>query len=109
MTDTIPSDRQQALRTLLSTYPVRLRIARALIGISRDQLAERAGLSSQIVSELERGRRHPFAREARALADALVLPIDFFRGSAVSSEALLRVISGETDARAWAVANEGAR
>lgn len=106
--DGISSERASNLRRLLLTYAVRLRLARALVGISRARLAARAELPLEIIDDLERGLRHPFTREARAIADAVELPIDFFRASSLSTEVLLKVFCGETDARARALLMQAA-
>ncbi|HYI26134.1 MAG TPA: helix-turn-helix transcriptional regulator, partial [Thermomicrobiales bacterium] len=51
-----------------------LRRHRLEAGLSQDDLAERAGLSTRGVSDLERGRRtSPRAETVRMLADALNL------------------------------------
>ena len=104
--DGISSERASNLRRLLLTYAVRLRLARALVGISRARLAARAELPLEIIDDLERGLRHPFTREARAIADAVELPIDFFRASSLSTEVLLKVFCGETDAKARALLSQ---
>jgi transcriptional regulator with XRE-family HTH domain/tetratricopeptide (TPR) repeat protein len=52
-----------------------LRQLRAEVGLTQEQLAERAGLSVRAISNLERGRtRKPFPHSLRALAAALGLP-----------------------------------
>ena len=49
-----------------------LRRLREAAGLSQEELAERAGLSSHAVSALERGTRtRPYPHTVRALADAL--------------------------------------
>ena len=106
--DEMPPERTRDLRSLLTTYAVRLRLARALVGIGRGKLAARADLPTDVIDALERGVRHPFAREARAIADALQIPIDFFRASGVSTEVLLKVFSGETDAKVRAALSKDA-
>src|SRR5947209_20211675 len=51
-----------------------LKRQRETAGLSQEELAERAGLSVQAVSALERGtRRNPHAATVRLLADALKL------------------------------------
>jgi predicted ATPase/DNA-binding CsgD family transcriptional regulator len=55
-------------------FGARLRRARAAAGLAQEELAERAGLSSNTVSGLERGEhRHPHPATVRALAAALGL------------------------------------
>ena len=54
------------------TFGVRLRTLRESAGLSQEELAERAHLSSHAVSALERGTRtRPYPHTVRALADAL--------------------------------------
>jgi predicted ATPase/transcriptional regulator with XRE-family HTH domain len=56
------------------SFGVRLRRERETLGLSQEELAERAGLSSHAVSALERGTRtRPYPHTVRALADALGL------------------------------------
>ena len=51
-----------------------LRRQREAAGLSQEALAERAGLTADAVSALERGaRRRPYPHTVRALADALGL------------------------------------
>ena len=51
-----------------------LRRQRLSAGLSQEALAERAGLSADALSALERGkRRAPYAKTLRALVDALGL------------------------------------
>ncbi len=54
------------------SFGSRLRLLRESAGLSQEELAERAGLSSHAVSALERGTRtRPYPHTVRALADAL--------------------------------------
>lgn len=53
------------------TFAQRLRMVREARGLSRRELAERAGLSSSALSLLERGKRRPTYPTLRALAEAL--------------------------------------
>ena len=49
-----------------------LRALREAAGLSQEELAERAGLSSHAISALERGTRtRPYPHTVRALCDAL--------------------------------------
>jgi WD40 repeat protein/transcriptional regulator with XRE-family HTH domain len=50
-----------------------LRRYRAAAGLTQEELAERAGLSSRGLSYLERGNRQPYRDTVRRLADALML------------------------------------
>lgn len=57
-----------------TAFGARLRSAREAAGLTQEALAERAGLSFNAVSALERGlRRHPYPATLQALADALAL------------------------------------
>ena len=59
------------------SFATRLRRLREAAGLSQEALAERAGLSLNAISALERGeRRHPYPATVRALADALGLTDD---------------------------------
>ena len=59
------------------SFGVRLRRLRETAGFTQEELAGRAGLSLNAVSDLERGRRrHPYPHTVRSLADALQLPED---------------------------------
>jgi predicted ATPase/DNA-binding XRE family transcriptional regulator len=54
------------------SFAEHLRRLREAVGLSQEELAERAGLSSHAVSALERGTRtRPYPHTVRALADAL--------------------------------------
>src|SRR5688572_9730428 len=56
------------------TFGARLRALREAAGLTQEELAERAGLSVNGLSQLERGeRRRPHPRTVRALAEALGL------------------------------------
>ncbi len=56
------------------SFGARLRRLREAAGLTQEELASRAGLSSDAVSRLERGqRKHPYLHTVRALADALDL------------------------------------
>ena len=57
-----------------SSFEDQLRSFREGAGLSQEELAERAGLSTDAVSALERGTRtHPYPATVRALSDALSL------------------------------------
>ena len=56
------------------SFGARLRRLREAAGLTQEELASRAGLSSDAVSRLERGqRKHPYPHTVRSLADALEL------------------------------------
>src|SRR5947209_18116605 len=67
-------------------FGVLLRKHRAQVGLTQEELAERAGLSARVVSDLERGvTRTPQRHTVQCLADALnLMGVDraAFRGSA---------------------------
>ncbi|CAA9458182.1 MAG: hypothetical protein AVDCRST_MAG37-3343 [uncultured Rubrobacteraceae bacterium] len=59
------------------TFGARLRRLRKVSGLTQEELASRAGLTSNAVSALERGtRKHPYPHTVRSLADALGLSED---------------------------------
>ena len=58
-------------------FGARLRRLREGAGLTQEELASRAGLSTRAISSLERGeRKHPYPHTARSLADALGLADD---------------------------------
>ena len=60
-----------------ASFGHRLRRLREAAGLTQEELAGRAGLSPNAISDLERSRRrHPYPHTVRALADALELPED---------------------------------
>ncbi|MDQ3654458.1 MAG: helix-turn-helix domain-containing protein, partial [Chloroflexota bacterium] len=75
-----------AMRTRTDAwFGVRLRHLRLAAGLTQEALAERAGLSLNAISALERGeRRHPYPRTIQVLADALGIPDDERRALAAS-------------------------
>ncbi|MFN8677672.1 MAG: helix-turn-helix domain-containing protein [Thermomicrobiales bacterium] len=57
------------------SFAARLRQARRAAGLTQEELAERAGLTPNAISALERGEhRHPYPATVRALVRALALP-----------------------------------
>ncbi len=57
-----------------ATFGMRLRRARDLAGLTQEELAERAGLTPNAISALERGEHpHPYPATVRALSAALQL------------------------------------
>jgi predicted ATPase/DNA-binding XRE family transcriptional regulator len=59
------------------SFAAALRQLRIRSGLTQEQLAERAGLSTNAISALERGeRRHPYPHTVRALASALGLDVE---------------------------------
>ncbi|MFN8517455.1 MAG: helix-turn-helix transcriptional regulator, partial [Chloroflexia bacterium] len=57
-----------------TTFGELLRRYRTAAGLSQDDLAERAALSTKAIGALEQGhRRYPYPHTVRALADALKL------------------------------------
>lgn len=59
-------------------FPARLRMARELRGLTQAKVAAASGLSAAAVSQFESGAVHPRTDTRRELADALVVPPDFF-------------------------------
>jgi predicted ATPase/transcriptional regulator with XRE-family HTH domain len=79
--------------TSAPSFGVLLRRYREAAGLSQEELAERAGVSAQAISALERGeRRHPYPATVRQLAAALDLPED-------DQGALLAAVPARTQAR----------
>jgi transcriptional regulator with XRE-family HTH domain len=60
------------LKTLLG---VAIRTERSALGISQEELAERAGLHRTYVSDLERGARNPSIVSVEKIAEALNLSL----------------------------------
>ncbi len=59
------------------SFATQLRRLRVAAGLTQEEVAHRAGLSSTAVSALERGeRRRPYPHTVRSLADALALPAE---------------------------------
>src|ERR687893_3289736 len=57
-----------------TSFGTQLRTLREGAGLTQEQLAERAGLTANAISALERGeRRHPYPHTVQALAEALAL------------------------------------
>jgi transcriptional regulator with XRE-family HTH domain len=65
-----------------SGFAARLRQLREAVVLTQEQLAGRAGLHKLGVAKLERGGREPAWATVLALADALGVPCDQFRGAA---------------------------
>src|SRR3954452_25389322 len=57
----------------MSSFGDELRRLRRSAGLSQETLAQRAGLSAEAISLLERGRRTPRMTTMRLLADAMAL------------------------------------
>src|SRR5689334_16917953 len=57
-----------------TSFAALLKRRRAIIGLTQELLAERAGLSVRAISDLERGvKQHPYPHTVRRLAQALEL------------------------------------
>lgn len=85
-----------------TTLGVAIKTERSALGLSQEQLAERAGLHRTYVSDVERGTRNPSIAIVERLADALELPISvlFDRAShAVESRESVEVLLVEDDPR----------
>jgi predicted ATPase/DNA-binding XRE family transcriptional regulator len=79
------------------SFAAALRQLRARSGLTQEQLAERAGISTNAISALERGeRRHPYPHTVRVLASALGL--DAEASSALEAAATRRVRRAELPA-----------
>lgn len=76
-----------------SSFAVLLRRYRIAAGLIQEELAERVNLSVHGISNLKRGKRHPYRHTLAQLADALVLsPQERARFEAAGREAPVRVI-----------------
>src|ERR1700686_454246 len=77
-----------------------IKTERSVLGISQEELAERAGLHRTYVSDVERGARNPSIESIEKLAQALKLPISalFQRASnGGKSSDLLEILLVEDD------------
>lgn len=54
------------------TTPAQIRAARALLGMSQQDVAQRAGVSTRTIVNLEKGDRQPIAATVKAVTAALV-------------------------------------
>lgn len=61
-------------------FPVRLRAARDLKKLSREELAEKAGIPVSSIAHLETGSRKPSFDTLRRLANALAVSTDYLIG-----------------------------
>lgn len=59
--------------------PAKLKEARKATGLSQSQLAHKVGAHFTSISDWERGVNQPSARHLASLADALAVPMEFFR------------------------------
>jgi CheY-like chemotaxis protein len=87
---------------LKTTLGVAIKTERSALGLSQEQLAERAGLHRTYVSDVERGTRNPSISTVERLANALELPISvlFDRAShARESRDVVEVLLVEDDPR----------
>jgi DNA-binding XRE family transcriptional regulator len=63
-------------RDRVRSFVLALRAARLEVGLTKDELAERADISPFALNRIERGDQMPTLKQARALADALdVVPV----------------------------------
>jgi len=75
------------------TLSNKLRVLRAERGLSLVEVAKRASIGRDTLSDLEKGRRHPTMATINRLADAYGVPVEELLGEAPSEE---------TTAHAWA-------
>lgn len=61
---------------LSKNFGAAVRRHRMLLGLSQEDLAERAGKDRTYVSGIERGRRNPSLQVMQSLADALGVDLD---------------------------------
>ncbi|MGB9619959.1 MAG: helix-turn-helix domain-containing protein, partial [Armatimonadota bacterium] len=67
--------RRTKVRLLLKTLAEHMRERRKSLGLSQEQLADRAGLSPNYVAKLELEKRAPSLSVLNALADALEVTV----------------------------------
>src|SRR5262245_28694537 len=92
----------------VGAFGEQLRGFRERIGLTQEELAERAGLSAQGISALERGlRRRPYLPTVRALAEALDLsaPERAALATAVARDGSGRPEPAPRDAPEWRSGN----
>lgn len=65
--------------------PIRLILARQRRGLTKKALADRAGLSSKIVSLYESGMSVPASDSLKTVADVLGFPVAFFAGADINA------------------------
>jgi transcriptional regulator with XRE-family HTH domain len=59
--------------------PARIRAARALAGLSREQLAERLAVSVHTIAKWEAGTKLPNPARVEQIGSACGVPVEFFR------------------------------
>ena len=62
-------------RSLVARFPAVLREARTEKGLSQEELADRAGMHSTYISQIERGVKSPSLRSLEQITDALEMPL----------------------------------
>jgi CheY-like chemotaxis protein len=77
------------LKTLLGAT---IKTERSALGISQEELAERAGLHRTYVSDVERGARNPSIASIEKLAQALKLSVSALFGRAINGRASRNVV-----------------
>jgi transcriptional regulator with XRE-family HTH domain len=79
------------MRELLKTVGQRVRSAREDLGLSQEQLAERAGLHVSYVGQIERGLREPSLKSLLGVAQGLNLRlVDLLSEAPPAGDRLLR-------------------
>lgn len=69
---------------IVEMTPAQARAARALLGLSQQDLAKRAKVATSTVADFERGHRNPVANNLEAMRDALIAEgVSFLAGGAV--------------------------
>jgi len=88
-----------------------IRIARAIRGYTRAELAHRAGLSASYVTLLEQGERRPSTRALADIATATAVPLDvlgaFASGQCSDGGRVLHVLLGQAIGEAAGIGARG--
>lgn len=85
------SKNSQNEQILIEAYPKLCSAARALLGWSQDDLAERSGIARRTISDLERHRRIPHPRLLREITETFLKSGVSFRSSPDTATLLIEV------------------
>jgi CheY-like chemotaxis protein len=81
-----------AIADLKALLGVAIKTERSVLGISQEELAERAGLHRTYVSDVERGARNPSIASIEKLAQALKLSVSGLFGRAINGRGFRDVV-----------------